>query len=160
MRARICFDGSNQDVFSYAQTASPVAPSALIRMVFAICAARGKPPRGGDFSAAYLQVPEEKDIYARVFKEYKDFKGPGINYYGKVLKLNKKLYGAKSSGLGWYDHLSELLQRGGFSVHPVEPALFVGPIDEDGDRALLMTVVDDFVVSSSEKVYLELVKHF
>ena len=159
-RARICFDGSNQDVSSYTQTASPVAPSALIRMVFAICAARGKPPRGGDFSAAYLQVPEEKDIYARVFKEYKDFKGPGINYYGKVLKLNKKLYGAKSSGLGWYDHLSELLQRGGFSVHPVEPALFVGPIDEDGDRALLMTVVDDFVVSSSEKVYLELVKHF
>lgn len=60
----------------------------------------GKPPRGGDFSSAYsyLHVPEEKEIYARVFEEYKDFKGGDIDYTGKVLKLKKKLYGAKSSG--------------------------------------------------------------
>lgn len=39
--------------------------------------------------------------------------------------------------------------------------LFTGEVpDEDGDIPLLMTVVDDFVVSSSEKVYLKLVKHF
>ena len=164
LRARICFNGKGQDVFTYAQTSSPVAPTALIRLVFAICAARGKPPRGGDFSSAYLHVPEEKDIYARVFEEYKSFKrskGEDMDYTGKVLKLKKKLYGAKSSGLGWYEHLRELLQRGGFHPHPVEPALFIGDgPDEDGDIPLLMTVVDDFVVSSSEKVYLKLVKHF
>ena len=75
LRARICFDGRDQDVFSYAQTASPVAPTALIRMIFSICAARGKPPRGGDFSAAYLQVPEEKIftlVYLRNIKTSKD----------------------------------------------------------------------------------------
>jgi len=161
LRARICFNGKGQDVFTYSQTSSPVAPTALIRLVFAICAARGKPPRGGDFSSAYLHVPEEKEIFAQVFEEYKNFKGKDIDYTGKVLKLKKKLYGAKSSGLGWYEHLRELLQRGGFYPHPVEPTLFIGDTpDEDGDIPLLMTVVDDFVVSASEKVYLKLVKHF
>jgi hypothetical protein len=161
LRARICFNGSQQDEFTYTQTASPVAPSPLIRMFFAICAARGMPPRGGDFSGAYLFVEETFPIYAKVFDEFKDYYGREIDYSGKVLKLKKKLYGAKSSGLGWYEHLRELLQSAGFFPCPTEPALFLSAkVESDGKKAMLITVVDDFIVSSSEETYLKLVKHF
>ena len=161
LRARICFNGSRQDERSYAQTASPVAPAALTRMFFATCAARGMPPRGGDFSAAYLHVDEQFDIYAEIFPEYKKFLGKEVDLRGKVLKLKKKLYGAKASGLGWYEHLKELLTRGGFYPDPVEPTLFrTKELEEDGKPAYLITVVDDFTVSSSEKRYQQLIKHF
>ncbi|CAL6275594.1 unnamed protein product [Bathycoccus prasinos] len=98
-------------------------------------------PRGGDFSSAYLHVPEEKEIFR-------------TNYTGKVLKLKKKLYGAKSSGLGWYEHLKGTIAARRFLPTSVEPTLFIGDTpDEDGDIPLLMTVVDDFV-------YLKLVKQY
>ena len=61
--------------------------------VFATCAARGMPPRGGDFSAAYLHVDEQFDIYAEIFPEYKKFLGKEVDLRGKVLKLKKKLWG-------------------------------------------------------------------
>ncbi|CAL6275614.1 unnamed protein product [Bathycoccus prasinos] len=74
------------------------------------------------------------DIFAQVFEEYKNFKGKDIDYTGKVLKLKKKLYGAKSSGLGWYEHLRELLQQEGFilwnqrcssAILPMKTAIFL-----------------------------------
>jgi hypothetical protein len=161
LRARICFNGKQQDVLTYSQTASPVAPAPLIRMFFALCAARGRPPRGGDFKSAYLHVEEENDIYAEVFEEYKKFIGKDVDFKGKALRLKKKLYGAKASGLGWYDHLKDLLVRGGFYPDPVEPTLFrTKELEDDGKPACLITVVDDFTVSASEERYDQLIQFF
>ena len=46
----------------------------------------------------------------------------------KLLKLPKSLYGLKTAGKTWFDHLSHGLRNRGFEPSQIDPCVFIGKI--------------------------------
>ena len=65
---------------------------------------------------------------------------------GKVLKLNKSLYGLKQSGQEWYIEAIKGLKELGFSPYYREPSIFI-----NSDRSQIIGVyVDDMLVLGTD----------
>ena len=64
-------------------------------------------------------------------------------YKNKVLKLNKALYGLKQSPRLWYNHLSNILIKQGFTVFLYDDGAFI-------NKSLKITIlshVDDLIIT-------------
>ena len=72
-----------------------------------------------DYTAAFVQAPVTENIYVEMPRGYKQ--------PGKVLKLNKSLYGLKQSPRNWFLHLKKGLIRQGFTPSNFDPCLFYHP---------------------------------
>ena len=69
-----------------------------------------------DAEQAFVQSNIDTDIFMRM--------PPGSgSLSGKVVKLNKSLYGLKQSARSWHDHLVSTLRKIGFEQYDSEPCL-------------------------------------
>ena len=72
-----------------------------------------------------------------------------------VLKLIKKLYGLKDTGLTWYEHLREGLRNMNFKSTLSDPCIFTR-----GNSIIIIYVDDCCIISKSEeeckRIYNEL----
>ena len=88
----------------------------------------------GDVTAAFLHadVGEDEKIYAKV--------SFGFRKNGKVLKLNKTLYGLRQSPRMFWKYLTEAMNNVGMKTSQFDPCMFVG------DRVIAVAFVDNVLL--------------
>jgi hypothetical protein len=140
-KARLVLRGDLDDATDQ-PTFSPTAAHSTIRLVLAIAAMRRFSFATADVTSAYLNAPLPTPIFA---------KAP-ITPDGsptKFIRVLKSIYGLKQSGLNWYQHLCSTLASLAFEKSIPDPCLFSR---SKGSQALLIIVVDDILVVSSDPV--------
>ena len=97
-----------------------------------------------DVDQAFVQSYLEEDVFLRLPKGCGDLSG-------KVVRLNKRLYGLKQASRTWHTHLTTCLKRLGFEQCMTDVCVF--RLIEDGRVAITAVVhVDDiFAVGQKEK---------
>ncbi|KAM0786725.1 hypothetical protein ACM66B_002165 [Microbotryomycetes sp. NB124-2] len=150
-KARLVALGCHQrNGIDYKETFAPVAQFASICLLIALAAAQGWPIIQADVDKAYLHGDLNKDLYLRIPQ--------GVHgLQGKVLKLQRSLYGLKQAGRTWNQKLNTSLEQLGFKALSgnqciyccvvgtelyyialyVDNLLFIGP-----DRAHIERVLD------------------
>ena len=97
----------------------------------------------GDVTAAFLHADVGKDetIYVKM--------PLGFRKNGKVLKLNKTLYGHWQSSRMFWKYLSKAMNDVGVKTLQFDPCMFVG------DRVIAVAFVDDLLFWSTDDKYIQ-----
>jgi len=147
LKARLCARGFTQvEGIDYEETYSPVAGVTTLRMMLAICAAKGLSIRSFDVKSAFLNGKIKEEIFLKIpegFEEYNGECGPN-----KCLKLNKGLYGLKQAARIWNDEFRKTLELAGMSASKHNSCLFYKW--EKGKFIILVTHVDDAIIGSND----------
>jgi hypothetical protein len=142
-KARFCVRGDRQiqDV-DYFDTYSPVVNWTTVRLMLVLSAILKLHTKQVDYTAAFLHAPIEEDVYVDMPRT---FQQPG-----KVLKLNRCLYGLKQSPRNFFLHLKEQLGKVGLEpCDNVDPCLFVS------DKVICLVYVDDTLFFSPKQEYID-----
>lgn len=142
---------SQQQGVNYDETFSPVVRYATIRMVIALAAEHKMYLHQMDVSTAYLNSELADEVYMKQPQCFEDKDFPG-----KVLKLNKAIYGLKQSGRAWNTKLDEVLRKIGFTPCESEPCLY--KMNQEGNFNLIAVYVDDLILASTNKAELIQIK--
>ena len=130
LKARFCVMGNRQidgvDVFD---TYAPVVSWTTVRLLLILTCVLGLATTQVDYTAAFVQAKIDEDVYVAMPR--------GKIKPGKVLKLQRSLYGLKQSPKNFFDHLKERLEYCGFEQSNSDPCLFVKP------NCICLTYVDD-----------------
>ena len=121
LKARFCVRGDCQidgiDVFD---TYAPVVSWTTVRLLLILSVVLKLKTKQVDYTAAFVQaeLDESEQVYVEMPK--------GFKKQGKVLKLNRALYGLRQSPRTWFEHLKEKLMSTavGFQQSPNDPCLF------------------------------------
>ena len=95
-----------------------------------------------DVSQAYLYSQCLEKIYCKAGPEF------GPEWEGKYLRVNKALYGLKSSAAAYHEHLSKVLYSLGFTTSKADSDLWIK--DCITHYEYVATWVDDLLISSKE----------
>mmetsp|Transcript_8647 Transcript_8647/g.12593 ORF Transcript_8647/g.12593 Transcript_8647/m.12593 type:complete len:946 (-) Transcript_8647:1039-3876(-) len=87
---------------------SSVVTRESVRIMFTIAALNGLDLLGADVQNAYINAPTKEKVYTTAGLEF------GSNA-GRPAIIVRALYGLKSSGARWRDHLASILRREGFT---------------------------------------------
>ncbi|UYV81944.1 hypothetical protein LAZ67_21000209 [Cordylochernes scorpioides] len=123
----------NVDFF---ETYSPVINFSVIRMIFALTINKNWYNRHLDVDNAYLYGELNEEIYMSPPDGSNDEKCEG-----KVLKLNRPIYGLRQSGLEWYCTLDKALEDIGFRRLAACNCLYTFE-----DKAVIAIYVDDLAL--------------
>ena len=91
---------------------------------------------------AYLNTNLDAEIFITQPKGFEIASNQGEHL---VCELKKAIYGLKQAGLGWYNHLTKLLNEMGFIKSDSDQCLFV---KKSENVILVTTYVDDIIVAS------------
>ena len=97
-----------------------------------------------DVDQAFIQSELDAEIFFRLFS------GCG-RLSGKVVQLNKVLYGLKQSGRSWYKLLSSTLVECGFEQRLLDPCVFRLMVN-DPVVAMLVVHVDDIKITATKEI--------
>ena len=141
-RARLVAKGFTQRYgVDYEDTFSPVIKHSTLRMLFALSVQYDMDITHLDVITAFLNGHLEENIYMCIPEGFVNKSN------GKVLKLNRAIYGLKQSALVWYKRVQECLCNYGFKMSKYEPCLFTKFI---GNVKLIVSIyVDDFLIFSN-----------
>jgi len=144
-KARLVAQGFSQTLGDdYLETFSPTMRGESLRTLLAIGATENLEIRQLDVVSAYPRSELHADVYMRPPKALNAPKG-------KVLKLNKSLYGLKQSGREWYIEACNGLKELGFAPCYSEPSIFT-----NDERTLIIGLyVDDMLVLGADKIAVE-----
>lgn len=141
-RARLVAKGFSQKPgVDYTDTFSPVVRHSTLRLLFALSVQMKMSITHLDVTTAFLNGFLKENIYMSLPEGFVNKSG------GKVLKLNKAIYGLKQSSLAWYERVKEVLSRLDFKNSQYEPCLFTkitGKI-----KVIVALYVDDFLIFSN-----------
>jgi hypothetical protein len=146
-KARICVDGSKQKYgLDYAETFSPVASAATIRMVLAVSAHKKLGLHQYDIKLAFVSAPLDRTIYM------KSPAGSG-EPAGSVWALRRSLYGLKQAPRLFNAKLHKALISLGWTQATHDPCLYTL---RNGDTySLLVFVVDDLLLATNNPKHAE-----
>lgn len=139
-KGRMCARGFQQvEGIDYTETyASTVRPTSVL-ILFAIAAVFGWTVRQMDVVTAFLNPKLQVPVYMRPPK--------GMTLpKGKVMKLNKTLYGLKQSAREWYMLVKDEMRKLGFRVSNHDPCVFI----KDNLYTLMMIWVDDILTTGPD----------
>lgn len=148
-KARLVVKGFNQEKgINFNETFSPVARMSSIRTILSVAAHKGMDLAQFDVSTAFLYgtLDEKEIVYMHQPKGFKD----GSK---KVCKLNKSLYGLKQAARCWYERFNNFMTKLKFVPLHADPCIFVK--NEDGNQLIVALYVDDGLVASTSKKFLE-----
>ncbi|QRW10540.1 Copia-like polyprotein/retrotransposon [Ceratobasidium sp. AG-Ba] len=128
---------------------SPVARLTAIRVLLAIVAAKDYELDQLDVKTAFLHSPLKEQIYMHQPEGF----GTGD---GKVKVLHKAIYGLKQGSRAFYDKVNDTLKEIGFTRCESDPAVFT--YRRDGEEAILLAHVDDFLLAGSSRSFLDEIK--
>ena len=97
----------------------------------------------GDVTEAFLHADVGKD--EKIYVEMP----LGSRKKGKVLKLNKTLYGLRQSPRMFWKYLSKAMNDVGMKTSQFDPCMFVG------DRVIAVAFVDDILFWSTDDKYIQ-----
>ena len=143
LKARFCVRGDRQiEGIDYFDTFAPVVSWATVRLMLILAIILGLYTTQVDYTAAFVHADIDTEVYIEMPRGFKE--------EGKVLKLNKSLYGLKQSPRNFFLHLKSKLESIGFKNNEeVDPCLFVS------DKVVCLVYVDDTLFYSSKQEYID-----
>lgn len=120
-KARLVVRGFEQEVKEGEVTYAPVAKLGTYRMLLAASVSRNWRNEQLDVKTAFLNPDiEDEDIYVRL--------PPGVPAeYGPILRIEKALYGLRTSPIRWFNLLEKFLLSLGFTKSNFEETLYLMP---------------------------------
>jgi Reverse transcriptase (RNA-dependent DNA polymerase) len=118
-----------------------------IRIAFLVAALNDLEILSADISGAYLNAKAAEKVYTFAGKEF----GPVKE--GRVVILTRALYGLRSSGKAWRDHMAATLRDGGYKSCKADPDVWMRPkIKPDGFKywSYILVYTDDILVVDHE----------
>jgi hypothetical protein len=147
-KARLVVRGNLQYKHEYGDTYAPTAKLQTVRTLAALAAQGGLMLKKFDLTGAFLIAKNDKTLFVEI-------PGYGIPD-GKALRLNKALYGGRSSGALYAKEISTWLKSQGFKSTSVDETLFRK--ERDSKIILLSLYVDDgMCATNDEAFYKELI---
>jgi hypothetical protein len=155
VKARLVADGSTQVLQPYEFTFTPTIKSSSISCLLKIAANEKRIVRCIDITGAYLHADMNTDVYMNLNKQLvehlvnidkscKNYIRPN----GSVMvKLNKALYGCKTSGFLWYNRLTNYLKKLKFVQNPADECVF--NIFRNGCQLSVGLHVDDLLITTA-----------
>ena len=126
-------------------TYSSVVSRDSVRIAFTIAALNDLDILAADVQNAYLNAPTRERLYTIAGMEF------GANFVGRPVLIVRALYGLKSSGARWRDHMASTLRDGGFKSCLADPDVWMRPQTKpDGAKywEYALVYVDDVLVVS------------
>jgi hypothetical protein len=96
-----------------------------------------------DVQNAYLNAPTTEKVYTTTGEEF------GADRKGRPVIIVRALYGLKSSGARWRDHMAATLHDGGYQSCKADPDVWMKPgVKKDGSKywSYVLCYVDDLLV--------------
>ncbi|SCV73224.1 BQ2448_7149 [Microbotryum intermedium] len=138
-KARLIAQGFTQKPgVDFNESFAPVAKFTLICIIISIATAWGYHIHQADVDKAYLHGNLEEDIYMQV--------PDGIDLPGKVLKLNRSIYGLKQAGRVWNEHIDISLNMLGYHATKLDHCVYVH--EEANKLHYIALYVDDLIMAS------------
>jgi hypothetical protein len=130
-----------------------------IRITFLIAALNDLEVLSADISGAFLNAKAAKKVYTLAGKAF----GPVKE--GKIVVIMRALYGLRSSGRAWRDHMAATLRDGGYSSCKADPDVWMHPRTRpDGFKywSYILVYTDDILIVDHEpKVVMDyLASHY
>ena len=157
-KARFCVRGDQQiEGVDYFDTFAPVVNWTTVRLLLILSTVLQLETRQVDYTAAFVHADIDKPPnFDKMTPEEQEKSGVyiecprGFGRPGKVLKLNKSLYGLKQSPRNFFLHLKSKLERIGFKSNPnVDPCLFVS------NKVICLVYVDDTLLFSPKAEWID-----
>ena len=159
MKARLVADGSAQDKeeFKDDEISSPTASLESIFNMLKLVAVEKRHLLVLDVGGAYLNAkidraeymyiqPELVNILVNICPSYKKFR----DSYGKMLvQIDKAMYGLVQSARLWYDTITGVLKRAGYSPNPMDGCVWNKMVS--GKQVTIVIYVDDLAISCVDK---------
>ena len=130
-KARLVVRGDLQE--DWGNTYAATLAARVFRFLMALAAAFGLRAYQYDVLNAFLNAPLDKLVYIQTPDPY-------VEEHGKLLELQRALYGLKDAPLLWYKHLKETLIKLGLRPVKDVPCLFTNK------RLIVFFYVDNIVV--------------
>ena len=127
------------------ETFAPTVSSSCVRLLSAIACQCDLDLCHFDVDQALVQSDLEEDVFLRLPKGCGDLSG-------KVVRLNKSLYGLKQASRTWHAHLTKSLKKLGFEQYMTDACVF--RLIEDHGRVAITAVVhadNTFAVGQKER---------
>jgi len=147
-KARFCANGSKTDTPT--QTYSSVVSRDSVRIAFLLAGLNGLDIKACDIGNAYLNATNREKIWFKAGKEFRE-------NAGKVVIIERALYGLKSSGAAWRSMLKKFLtgkDNGmGFTPTKGDPDVYIRPaVGKDGFEyyEMIFVYVDDLLILSED----------
>ena len=128
-------------------TYSSVVSRDSIRIAFTVAALNDLDVLSADVQGAYLNAPTKEKVYTTAGLEF------GADKVGRPVLIVRALYGLKSSGARWRDHMAATLREGGFVSCRGDPDVWMRPkVKPNGDKywEYVLCYVDDILCISHE----------
>ena len=160
LKARFCVRGDRERAhvhYDPAQIFAPVVSWTTVRLMLLLTAQLELKSAQVDYVAAFVHAPiplpdnyneldELEQKKARLYVEMPR----GFQEEGKVLRLNKALYGSKNAPSCFFNFLKANLEAIGFvQAHEVDQCLFIS------DKVICLTYVDDTLLFAKEEKDIE-----
>jgi hypothetical protein len=113
-----------------------------VRIVFSLGELYGLSCCACDIGNALSYGKSKEKVYITAGPEF------GTNLHGKILIIDKSLYGLKTSAARFHEHLSQSLLRLGFKKNKHYPDLWM--VDKSSHYEYLATYVDDILIWSKD----------
>ena len=126
----------------FSETFAPTVSSSCVRLLSAIAFECDLDLCHFDVDQAFVQSDLEDDVFLRLPKGCGDLSG-------KVVRLNKSLYGLKQASRTWHAHLTTCLRRLGFEQCMTDVCVF--RLIEDGRVAITAVVHVDHISAIGQK---------
>ena len=142
VRARIVAKGYTETISDLDEIYASTPIFCVLRTLLALSCNNGWTVRTGDISTAFLHAAAATtDLYMYPPKE---FYNPEDNI---IWKLNKAIYGLRSSPKAWQNHLAEVLQQLGLQRSSAEPNIFM----TTNRDCFVLVYVDDLLFLGEEQ---------
>jgi hypothetical protein len=142
-KARFCARGDQQlEGIDFFETYAPVVQWTTVRLMLILEILLDLKSKQGDVTAAFLhgELGEDEKVYVKM--------PLGFRKAGKVLKLNKTLYGLRQSPRVFWKYLTNAMLAVGMEVSKLDPCLFIG------NRVMAVAFVDDILFWSTDQAYI------
>jgi hypothetical protein len=136
-KARLVVRGDQQNGINHGDTYAATLAMRSFRTFMAICAKFGLEMKQYDAVNAFVHADLKETVFMK--------RPPGYGKEGQILKLNKALYGLRTSPLLWQKAFTKSLKDLGFEAVPHEPCCMTK------DGILIFFYVDDIVIAYDRK---------
>jgi len=141
-KARFCCRGDQQIYGTdYFDTFAPVVSWTTVRILLVLSVIFELDTKQVDNTCAFLHAPITENVYVHMPR--------GFQEEGKVLKLERTLYGLRQSPRNFFEHVKANLLKVGFAQSSADPCLSIS------DQVICLVYVDDTLFYSPNKTEID-----